>query len=280
MLYNETIDVLKRHNIRLKKDLSQNFLIDRDIKDKIIEELGLKESDTVFEIGGGIGIISKEIAPKVDKLISCEIDPNLIPILKKNLESFKNAEIIEKDILKIDLSLILKDKAKVFGSLPYHITTPIILHLLKFKSYITSCFLIVQYDVAKRIISCSGRDYGMLSILLQIYTKPEIVIKISPESFIPRPKPSSALIKLNFLEKPQIVPSPNFGKIVETLFSQRRKKIINSLLKLKIPKETLLSLLKEKGISPDARPLELSIFDISKIASQLQFFLAKPPSFL
>ncbi|MEW6007670.1 MAG: 16S rRNA (adenine(1518)-N(6)/adenine(1519)-N(6))-dimethyltransferase RsmA [bacterium] len=270
-LYNETLEILKSQGIRLKKDLSQNFLIDEGVINKIIRELELEKDDTIFEIGGGIGLLSRRIASNVARLISCEIDPNLVPILKKNLEPFKNIEIIEDDILKTNLSLVLKDKAKIIGSLPYHITTPIILHLLKFRDYITFCILILQYEVAKRVICCSGRDYGMLSILLQIYTKPEMLIKISPNSFFPRPKPYSCLIRLNFLEKPLIAPVPNFFKIVEILFSQRRKKIINSLLRLKIPKEEIISFLKKEGIDPNIRVEKLSIFDISKIASLFSY---------
>jgi len=266
----ETLAILKRHNIRLKKGLSQNFLIDSNIKKRIIEELKLTENDTIFEIGSGIGLISKEIAPRVKRVICCEIDPNLIPILKENLGNFKNIEIIEKDILKLDLYEILKEKTKVFGSLPYHITTPIIFHLLKFRERLSLTLLILQYEVSKRLILDKGRNLNTLSIILQIYTKPEFIMKIGPGSFIPKPKPYSALIKLEFREKPKIEPSPYFFKIVELLFLRKRKKIANSLEQLKIPKEKLISLLKKAGIDPNIRVSHLSIFDIEKIALEYQ----------
>lgn len=270
MLLAETLNLLKKHNIRLKKGLSQNFLINCDIEDRIIRELNLKGNDTILEIGSGIGLLAKKIAPYVKRLICIEIDPNLLPILSENLKGWKNIEILNIDVLKIDLSSLLKEKAKVFGSLPYHITTPIILHLLKFKDCILFSLLILQYEVSKRLIANRGKDYGILPILLQIYTKPELIMKIEPSSFIPPPGPYSSLLKLNFLEKPQIEPSPYFFKIVDIIFSQRRKKIANSLLKLKLSKEAILSLLKNAEIDPGLRPEELTIFDIERIACILK----------
>ncbi len=275
-LFEETLNILKKHNIRLKKGFSQNFLIDEVVKNNIISELNLKKEDTIFEIGGGIGLLSSEIAPIVKRLISCEIDPHLIPALLENVKDFKNVEVIEGDVLKIDFSKVLKEKAKVFASLPYHITTPIILHLLRFRKYISYSFLILQYEVSKRLIANPGKDYGLLSILLQIYTRPEIIMKISPSSFIPKPKPYSSLIKLNFLEKPLIAASPYFFKIAKTLYFSRRKKIINSLLKLSLSKEGILSLLEKAGLDPNSRPEELTIFDIERLTLEyIKIFLPK-----
>lgn len=270
MLLAETLNLLKRHNIRLKKGLSQNFLINKDVQNRIIKELEPKGDDTILEIGSGIGLFAKEIAPYVKRLICIEIDPNLLPILSENLKKFKNTEIINIDFLKIDPSLLLKEKAKVFGSLPYHITTPIILHLLKFRDCLLFSLLVLQYEVSKRLIADKGKDYGMLSILLQIYTKPELIMEIEPSSFIPPPLVYSSLLKLNFLEKAKIEPPPSFFKIVDTLFSQRRKKVINSLLKLKISKEKVLFVLKNAGINPNLRPEEITIFDIQRIALEYE----------
>lgn len=264
-MLNETLSLIKKHKIRLKSDLSQNFLINNDVKDRLIKELELKKNDTILEIGSGMGLIAKEIADYVKKMICTEIDPNLIPVLSCNLKHFKNVEIIKDDILKIDFSKVLKGKAKVFGLIPYHITTPIILNLIKFKDCILFSLLIIQYEVLKRLIATSGADYGILSIILQIYTKIEHIMKISPSSFIPPPKPYSSLVKLNFLKKPQIESSPYFFKILDTLFSQRRKKVANSLLKLKLKKDVVLSILKNANIDPHLRPERLTLFDIERI---------------
>lgn len=270
MLLTETLNLLKIHKIRLKDSLSQNFLINCDVKNRIIKELQLKDNDTILEIGSGMGLITREIAGFVKKMICVEIDPNLIPILSHNLKMFKNIEIINIDILKIDLSKVLKERAKVFGLLPYYITTPIILHLLKFNDYILFSLLVLQYEVSKRLIATSGRDYGILSVLTHIYTKPELIMKIEPSSFIPRPKPYSSLIKLNFLKKPQIALSSYTFKILDILFSQKRKKIINSLSKLKLKRDVILYLLKNAGIDPNCRPEELPIFDIERIGLEYE----------
>ncbi|HAW49636.1 TPA: ribosomal RNA small subunit methyltransferase A, partial [bacterium] len=271
MLFEETTSILKKYNIKPKKDLSQNFLIDNWVFQRIIDELQPNNDDTVFEIGSGIGVITKYIAPLVKKIIACEIDPNFAKIIEEGAP--ENLEVINEDILKLDLSF-LPEKTKVIGNIPYHITTSTIMHLL-LKSHIFSFIILtIQYDVGKRIIAQKGKEYGILSVVTQIWTKPKIVMKIPPSSFLPMPKPFSCLIRLDINKKSLVRPNPFFFEIVDTLFSQRRRKIINSLSSL-ITKKNASIILENANIDSSLRPESLSIFDFERIANEYTLFKTK-----
>ena len=250
-----------------KKSLGQNFLIDRNIREKIIQASGLKKEDTVLEIGPGRGEISEGLLNQVKKLIAVEIDASLCPALKDKFSLRANFELINEDILKIDLSKLFPGagKIKVIANLPYYISTPAITHLLKYKKQISEIYLTLQKEVAQRISAVPGtKTYGAFSCFAQFHTRPEILFEIKNTSFWPRPKVDSCFIRLKALAKPRlkIDDEEKLFRIIRTAFNQRRKQLKNSLKKI-LPPEAF----KKAGIDPNSRAEELSLSDFAKLAS-------------
>lgn len=271
-LFEETKTILDRYKIRPEKELGQSFLIDESVFDKIIETLDPKTTDSILEIGSGLGILTKRVAGMVNKLFACEIDQRLLRILKENLS---DVEILDTDILKLDTSLLAPSPNKCFGNIPYYITTPIISHLLNPKSKIknpkfSTVLLLTQYEVAERLLAKEGENFGMLPALIQTFTKPTLICRVTKDSFYPKPKVDSALLKMEILEKPSVEISDErlFFALIETAFSQRRKTILNSLSSF-ISKKKLILLLKDVGIDPMLRPERLTLSDFAKITQIL-----------
>lgn len=218
-----------------KKYLGQNFLFDRNIQQKIIAACNFKNDDLVLEIGAGRGEFTRLIAPRVSHLYAVELDQALAEPLQRDFRNSSNVEIIEGDILKLDLFRRFSGhsrKLKIFGNIPYYITTPIIAHLLKFRSCIAAIYLTVQKEVACRITAVSGsKVYGALSCFAQYYTEPQILFCIKKGSFFPVPKVDSCFIRLS---PKKIAPltlkeERRFFRIVRAAFNQRRKTLRNSL---------------------------------------------------
>ncbi|GAG23138.1 unnamed protein product, partial [marine sediment metagenome] len=243
--------------------LGQNFLIDEGILDRIIEVADLNKKDVVIEIGPGMGTLTKGLAEKAKKVLAIELDENLVKLLKKTLAHLKNVEIIQGDILKINLKESIKSKVplgdlesprderqslprgsrvpsgreakskvKVVANLPYYITTPTIIHLLKAREIFSNIVVMVQKEVGKRMVAepCT-KDYGALSLLVQYYTKPRIAIKVSRNAFLPEPEVDSCVVNLAVLGKPavEVEDEELFFKVVRAAFEQRRKTLKNAL---------------------------------------------------
>jgi 16S rRNA (adenine1518-N6/adenine1519-N6)-dimethyltransferase len=260
-LLKETKECLRRCRIRLRKEVGQNFLVDDNVFRKIIE--CVKEEDVVLEIGSGIGTLTKEIAGLAKEVFACEIDPFLLLALKRNIKDTENVHILEEDILNIELSSLSPIPNKVIGNLPYYITTPIITHILGFKRFISSLIVMVQTEVAERILSRNSP----LSLLIHLYTEPRVITKVSRSSFFPTPKVDSVLLEMIILQNPAVSLSDEslFFKIVDVAFSARRKAIKNSLAQIGVTAR----MLKKAGIDPKARPEHLSLSDFARIATAL-----------
>lgn len=267
---------LRKYGIRIKKYLGQNFLIDEEVLLKIIESAGLCSDDFVLEIGAGPGILTKEISKRVRKVIAIELDRDLIKILEENLKECKNVDIIKEDVLKFDLtSLFQKSKpVKIIANLPYYITTPIIMHLLNQKFPPSTIMVImVQREVALRIVGSPGsKDYGILSVILQYYTEPELISIVLKKAFIPSPKVDSAILRLKIRKNPPVkVRDENlFFRVVKASFSHRRKTIANSLLKsqLGLDRERIAKLLTDAKIDPMCRAETLSLENFARLANK------------
>ena len=179
-------------HIKPKKSLGQNFLVDKNIQKKIIVYLEIKPDDIILEIGAGRGELTNLIAKEAEKVYALEIDNSLCGILKENLKSYSNVEIINRDILKFNLRAYfrnLKQNLKVFGNIPYYISSPIIEHLFNYRNKIESIFITVQKEFAKRVTAIPGsKEYGSLSCFVQYYAKPKIIFNIKKASFFPVPK--------------------------------------------------------------------------------------------
>lgn len=251
----------------MKRPLGQHFLFDPNILKKIIDSADVTPDDTVVEIGPGLGTLTKLLSERVKNVIAIEFDRKLISRLKDNLSAKENVEVITADALKFPYDSI-DGSFKVIANIPYYITTPIIFKLLEFRAKIPSMTLLMQKEVAKRIVAVPGsKEYGVLSISTQLYTRPELKFRVSGKAFSPPPDVDSAVVHF------EVCPSSRFAindeglflKIVKTAFSQRRKTILNSLKKLPGIKEAL----HDAGIDPGLRPETLSIEEFGKLTNSL-----------
>ncbi|MFH0702839.1 MAG: 16S rRNA (adenine(1518)-N(6)/adenine(1519)-N(6))-dimethyltransferase RsmA [bacterium] len=268
----------KAKQFRTKKKLGQNFLIDSNIIQKIISEAALSKDETVIEIGSGLGFVTEELAKIVKKVIAIEIDPDAIREL--NSLPYSNIDIINKDILKTDIFSLVDVPVKIVANIPYYITSPILAHLLgeidqthyKNRESIKEILLMVQYEVAKRIIAnekSPSKEYGLLSILLNYWTIPELIMKVNKSSFYPAPKVDSAILKLKIRQKPAIeLENPNFfRKIIQASFGMRRKNIKNALTQAGFDQKIVFEALTKANINPNRRGETLSIDEFKELTS-------------
>ncbi len=277
---NQLKKLLREHSFYTKKRFGQNFLIDRNIVHKIVDFLDLNSNDSVLEIGPGVGTLTQEIAKRCKKVAAVEIDHDLIKLLEHTLDGCSNVEIVNGDILKTDLnSLIDKsfdcDMIKVVGNLPYYITSPIIAHIFEIKKRVISAILMVQKEVAERLIASPGsKDYGSMSVFVQYHSNVEIIANVSKNVFMPAPEVSSSIVKLApYQVQPCLVDDEElFFKIVHSAFYKRRKTLLNGLYNssLNISKNEVLSVLEAAGIDPERRAETISINEFSSITNHMK----------
>lgn len=268
-----------------KKRLGQNFLIDESVLNHIISAAcDIKES-TIIEIGPGIGFLTEKLCRNAKEVIACEVDDDAVNYLKKNLlNSNTNLKLVHNDILKTNISDMTDEpKVKVIANIPYYITGPIIAHLLgeiddlnnQNRNRISEIILMVQYEVAKRIVaseSSDNKEYGLLSILSQFYCDVEFLKKINAKSFYPSPKVDSALVQFKVRSYPK-VESDDYSflkKVIKGCFLSRRKNVKNSLIQSGFNKENVIETLKDLNIDETLRGEKLSIEIINLIAQKLK----------
>ena len=225
-----TKEVLSKYNMSAKKKFGQNFLIDSGVLDGIVEASGVSKEDCVLEIGPGIGSLTQYLAEAAKRVVSVEIDKTLMPVLNDTLFEYDNVTIINEDILKVDIESIVKEynegrAIKVVANLPYYITTPIIMKLFESGAPIDSITVMVQKEVADRMVMGPGnKDYGSLSLAVGYYAKATAVMNVPPGSFIPQPNVGSAVVHLKRYEKPavEVGDEKYMFEIIRTAFNQRR----------------------------------------------------------
>jgi len=270
-------EILKRYGFQFSKGLGQNFLIDGNIVRNIVERANITENDYVLEIGPGIGTLTEELALRAKKVVAIEIDKELLPVLDETLSDFNNIEIVHGDILEINLEELIQEKfqdqrIKVVANLPYYITTPIIAKLIEEGLNIQSITVMVQKEVADRMVAQPGsKAYGSLSVFVNFYTRPEILLRVPKTVFMPQPKIDSAVIKLTSRERLPDVNREQFFALVKAGFSKRRKTILNSLSTygFDLDREDIRKALEQAGIDPRARAENLSIEDFLNISAIL-----------
>ncbi|MCC0662857.1 16S rRNA (adenine(1518)-N(6)/adenine(1519)-N(6))-dimethyltransferase RsmA [Clostridioides sp. ZZV15-6597] len=274
--HSATKEVVKKHNFKFSKSLGQNFLIDSNIIDKILDGARVTEGDNIIEVGPGIGTLTREMGKVAEKVVAIEIDKNLIPILKDTLSDLENIEVINQDILKVDIQELIKDKlnggpVKLVANLPYYITTPIVMKFLEEDIPVTDIVVMVQKEVADRMNAVpSTKDYGALSIAVQYYCETEIVAKAPRHMFIPQPNVDSTVIGLHVrAEKKYDVHNEEiFFKTVKASFGQRRKTLLNSLGGLGfLNKDEIREILKEANIDEKRRGETLSIEEFAVLSN-------------
>jgi 16S rRNA (adenine1518-N6/adenine1519-N6)-dimethyltransferase len=264
---------LKEHNIRLKKRLGQNFLIDEGILNKIVASADLKEDDVVLEIGAGIGTLTKKLAAVTRKVLAVEIDGTLVKFLKETCRAYPNIEIIQSDILKVNLKKLLVPCTKVVANLPYYITTPIIVRLLEARELLSNIIIMVQKEVARRMVATPpGKDYGAFSLLVQYHTKPRIMTEVPKGAFLPPPEVTSCVVKLEVLPRPPVKVKDEeiFFRVVRAAFAQRRKTLQNTLSRLRelnLSKGRVSEILEQADIVPSARGETLSLKEFARLSN-------------
>jgi len=248
-------------SIKPNKRLGQNFLVDKGAVFKIVETANISKNDVILEIGPGTGLLTKELVKKAKKVIAIEKDKKMADILNENLKDCKNIEIIIADILKInDFSAWLSqaEKYKVVANIPYYATSPIIRKFLEIENPPELMVLTIQKEVAQRICA-KPPNMSILSVSVQFYAEPKIISYISKNSFWPKPKVDSAIIKI-IPHNIYNINKDSFFKVVKAGFKQPRKQLVNNLLKgLKISRKEVEILLQKAGIEPKQRPETLSV---------------------
>lgn len=273
-----TIAVLQKYKFNFQKKFGQNFLIDTHVLDKIIDAAGITEEDFVLEIGPGIGTMTQYLCENAREVVAVEIDKNLIPILEDTLSDYRNVTVINQDILKLDIPALAKEKndgkpIKVVANLPYYITTPIIMGLFESHVPIDSITIMVQREVADRMqVGPGTKDYGALSLAVQYYAKPEIVLNVPPTCFMPRPNVGSAVIRLKrHAQCPVEVDDAEFMfRLIRASFNQRRKTLANGLSnspELTLTKEQIAKAIESLGVSPSIRGEALTLAQFAQLSN-------------
>ena len=275
-----TIEILQKYNFNFQKKFGQNFLIDEHVLDKIIRAAEITKDDYVLEIGPGIGTMTQYLACAAREVTAVEIDRALIPILEDTLKEYDNVSIINEDILKVDIAALAKEKnggrpIKVVANLPYYITTPIIMGLFESHVPLESITVMVQKEVADRMqVGPGTKDYGALSLAVQFYAKPKVVLNVPASCFMPRPNVDSAVIRLERFKTPPVdVKNEHLMfKIIRASFNQRRKTLQNGIAnsgELSFTKEQIAKALESLGISANIRGESLSLAEFAALSDIL-----------
>lgn len=274
----ELMSVLNKYNFSFSKSLGQNFLIDQNILNKIVSGSGINENTNVLEVGPGSGTLTRELCLKAKKVTAVEIDKALIPILNDVMSDFDNFNLINSDILELNINELIKNEFDnesftVVANLPYYITTPIIMNFLESELPVNSMTLMIQKEVAARILAEPGtKDYGALSVAVQFYAEPGIICSASPHCFTPQPKVTSTVVNLKLYDKPKydVKNKEQFFKIVKSIFSQRRKTLVNSLSGspyLDLSKDKIIDVLKQMELNEKVRGEKLNIEQIAELSN-------------
>ena len=254
-----------------KRNLGQNFLIDKNIVNKIMNNLDISGSDTVLEIGAGRGELTGLIAARVRDIWAIELDHNLFGILSQRLMAHKNINLIKQDILSfnIDKCITSKKRIKVIGNIPYYIASDIIRYLIKARDKIESMYITVQKEHGEKLVaSLNQRNYGSLSCFVQYFTEPKILFFIKNKSFWPAPKVDSCFLRMKIRGEPavQVADEVYFFRIIRSSFAKRRKTLKNSLQGIVAAKK-LEKFFKDYSIDPKIRPQSLSLQDFARLAN-------------
>lgn len=306
-----TIELLKKYNFSIQKKYGQNFLIDDNILSGIVSAAEVTKDDIVLEIGPGLGALTGQLCRAAGQVIAVEVDKMLIPILGETMQDYDNFTLVNEDILKVDIEELIADvvrnkmtqtdaekpeenidldsakdtdksvseipKIKVVANLPYYITTPIIMELLEKKSCIKSITVMVQKEVAERMQEEPGsKSYGALSLAVQYYSKPEYVMTVTRNCFLPRPDVDSAVIRLDIYEpdkRPVKAADPSkLFAIIRAAFNQRRKTLANSIANaqaLSYTREQVADALREMNLSETVRGEALTLEEFARLSDLL-----------
>lgn len=275
-----TKEILKKYEFAFKKSLGQNFIIDVNILENIIKHAGVDPSIGVIEIGPGIGALTEQLAIHADKVVAFEIDGRLLPILEDTLQAYSNIEIIHEDILKADVKKVIEEQfaenqaIHIVANLPYYITTPILMKLLRDRLPVENITVMIQKEVAERMAAKpSSKSYGSLTIAVQYYTDAKIVMAVPKTVFTPRPNVDSSILKLELRDEPlvHVKNEDFFFTVVRASFAQRRKTLRNNLSSYfkDMDKAVLQDVFEQTGINGSRRGESLHIEEFAQLADAL-----------
>ena len=278
----ETRFIMKKYNIKANKNLGQNFLINEEVVKNIVGCSNIEKEDLVIEIGPGLGTLTKYLLEKAGKVICIELDTKMLQILEDRFSLYNNFELINNDVLKVDLkNIIEKEKAegkiknvKIVANLPYYITTPIIMKLLEEELELESITVMIQKEVADRLIAVPGqKNTGAITYSVYYYASSEAIMEVPNSSIIPEPEVTSKVIKLNIRKEPIVTPKDKekMFKIIKYAFMQKRKTLLNSLTNNGVfeNKQKGTEILNSLGIKENVRPEELTLEQFEKISDIL-----------
>lgn len=267
--------ICAKYGFKFKKGFGQNFLCDEEIVNNIILNSGINKDTSVIEIGPGFGSLTQSLLKYAKKVTSIEIDSSLIPVLEDLFSSYDNFNLINCDVLKFDLNSIIDDNTVLVANLPYYITTPILTYLLEGRYNLKSITVMVQKEVAKRLVALPGtKDYGAITCLVDYYSDAKIVVDVPKDSFIPAPNVDSAVVKLDILKEPRVNPKSekNMFKLIKASFNQRRKTFLNGIAnskKTSLSKSELENVILSLGYDINLRGETLSVEDFAKISDEI-----------
>ena len=275
-----TVEVLQKYQFNFQKKYGQNFLIEPQVLETIVDAAHIQADDCVLEIGPGIGTMTQYLAEQAREVVAVEIDKALIPILQDTLSEYPNVTIINEDILKVDLEKLVKEKndgrpVKVVANLPYYITTPIIMQLFESHVPLHSITIMVQTEVAQRMqVGPGTKDYGALSLAVQYYSRPEIITHVPPTCFIPRPNVGSTVIRLTRYEKPPVEAADEsfLFSLIRASFHQRRKTLVNGLSNasgLNLSKAQITEALEQMGLPANVRGETFTLEQFARLSELL-----------
>lgn len=274
-----TAEILQKYEFHLEKKYGQNFLIDTHILRKIMGAAQITKEDSVLEIGPGIGTLTQYLAEAAGRVVAVEIDKDLIPILEETLAPYDNITILNADILKVDLQKLSEEQGgrplKVVANLPYYITTPIIMALFESHVLIESITVMVQSEVAERMqVGPGTKDYGALSLAVQYFSKPEVMVRVPASCFIPRPKVDSTVIRLTrHIDPPVEVDDEAYlFAVIRASFNQRRKTLVNGLVNagsLGVTRQQVEDVLEQMGVSKTIRGETFTLERFAELSNRL-----------
>ena len=277
--YNTIKRILTRHGFTFSKALGQNFLIDPSVCPRMAAALEADDRTGVLEIGPGIGVLTKELSAVCGRVAAVELDRRLPDVLAETLADCSNVQVVPGDVLQMDLQALFADRfagcdrLQVCATLPYYITTPVLMRLLESELPIERLVVMVQLEAAKRLCAPLGtRDCGAVSAAVEYYTQAEILFEVGRESFYPSPNVDSAVIALTRRQQPpvQVTDEGYFFRVVKGAFLQRRKTLANSLnAALGVPKAELTALFQSLGLSATVRAEQLTMSQMAALANAL-----------
>ena len=278
----ETKNIMKKYKIKANKSLGQNFLINQEVVDKIVESSEITEEDLVIEIGPGLGTLTKKLLENAGKVICIELDKNMVTILQDRFSNLKNFQLINEDVLKVNLKKFIQDEkiknnfksAKIVANLPYYITTPIIMKLLEEKLDLESITVMIQKEVADRLIAVPGeKNTGAITYAVYYYADGQEILEVPNNAFIPEPEVTSKVIKLNLRKEVPIKVNDEekMFKIIKSAFMQKRKTLLNALTNAKVftSKEEGINILHNLNLNENIRAEKLTLENFADITNKI-----------